>query len=313
MSTDASSVLVQLFFDGVMIGRYDKGIFEMGVLPAPNHTFTISIEEDSEKCGKKKLNIQFSRMELPPDDVRWELKVPENSSPAQVHLDGPTAPDRTKRPEGSDLMLDYRWVPDLANRFDFPNHGQDANGELPRHFGLLKPVLVFTTGLFYASILSRKILRRRQGNKGDWENFGFLPQHVVADIHLASGQEIALSVKKTGDEIFRLQAKAGRSYKVIFSNEPPFDSAQDSEAEITDPDKIDLNRPTHFQLSYLLCNVPPEKRYEVRYIPTPAKPEPEVLSFEDVRKALEEKPLTFGIPTSRCAPGGLSSKDSLAK
>lgn len=298
-------VPITLIFEGVMIGRYDdtSKIYEMGVLPVPNHSFTITIEEVG-AFGVKTTKIPFHKLEISPDNARWTLEVPNPAQPAILFKESAEPPDRTKEEPGLDLKIDYRWIPDLTGS-EFPDHASDSSGQLSFHDGLLKPMLIFTTGEFYTRILSRGQMHYRQGGKGDWKKFGFVPEQVAADINLNSGEEIALKVEGTDEEVFRLKMQAGREYTVTFSNIPPDSSARAREdVEITDPDKIDLNRPTHFQLLYLLLNVPPEKRYEIRYLPTEALPAPEVLSIASVAPILKRRKLPIGIPTSVCSPVG---------
>lgn len=299
---------ITLAFEGVMIGHFHDDVYEMGILPVPGHSFSIAITEEG-SLGVKKSDISFSRTEVGPACARWLLEVPENAPPATLFLDGPLHPDRTKMPD-LDLHLDYRWLPDVTSN-EFPNHSSGGGSGLPCFKSLLKPLLIFPTGEFFARFVAPKQLHQRQGGTGPWKLFGFIPEQVAAYIDIQEGEEIALKVENTGEEVFRLQAEAGKTYTVLFRNTPPVkEESSDPDSRITDPNEIDENRPTHFQHIYLLFNVPPEKRYELRYQPTEAEPEPEFISVEAIEANLRKRKLEFGIPTSRCSPLGMTNISS---
>ncbi len=330
---------VTLFFEGVMIGRCDdvNHIFEMGILPVPNHSFSITVEEHG--FGVKTTRITFNETEIPPGMAAWRLEVlPIGAADAHRYLPDADKPDRTRPPTHSVTgaaisgpKLDFRWVPDLTDSRDFPNHVPSGSTELPRHRGLLKPVIRFMTGEFYVSSVflpnGHPRLKRRQGN-GAWECFGFVPEQVAADLFLVNDQEVVLKIESSNEEIFRLKVTAGKTYKVFFRNEPPDGSAQTGTSE--GPGPTDFNRPTHFQLNYLFVNLAPDRRYEVRYRPDqvvcPDEKKPilrpatsstdrsdeaaaEALTAAEALAAEEEADI--GVPIGRCAPQYLTSNTSL--
>ena len=329
---------VTLFFEGVMIGRCDEvnSIFEMGILPVPNHSFSITVEEHG--FGVRTSRITFNETEIPPDMIEWRLEVPEkDAADARRHTPLPDKPDRTvppTNPAGAAIKgpkLDFRWVPDLADSRDFPNHVPAGETELPRFRGLLKPVIRFTTGCFYVSSLSLPEglprLKRRQGN-GPWQCFGFVPEQVAADLCLEPGQQVVLKIVSSDEEIFRLRVQPGKTYKVFFRNEPPEGAAQSGTSE--GPGPTDFNRPTHFQLNYLFVNLEPNNRYEVRYRPDQRVCDDEIesppiglaKSYTQSSDEAEAEGLTtpdaaeteesdIGVPIGRCAPQYVTSSRSL--
>jgi hypothetical protein len=325
MSTTAP---VTLFFEGVLIGRYDKKkeVYEMGVLPVPNHNFSITIEERG-SLGVHTSRIIFEK-EIPHDQRAWRLEVTGRSPGAYPYILKGDPPDRTKLPDPyePEMKLDYRWLLHLEGR-DFPNHIPKGSAELPRYPGLLRPVLHITTGEIYAKrLITNRPLWRRQG-KEKWERLGYVPQQVLADIKMADGREIFLRIDGTDEEIFRLRKRPGITYKIFFRNEPPEQSAQSEEEEREGSARrgqVDFNRPTHFQMTYLLFNVPPERRYEVRHmiqsedLPKDVAPagldQRNEMTMDEINSLLdlrEKAGVGYGVPSPRCSPTGSTSTKSL--
>lgn len=345
---------VTLVFEGVMLGRFDRKArtYEMGILPTPGHSFSISINDsfsippikELAGFGSRAMGVDFAYSPIAPDNTLWSLGVPDQDPSADLHYED-KAPITTQKPVEGPLpkhRLDYRWVPDVAGE-RFPNHGEAREGgtddssqdamktEVPRYDGVFKPVLVITVGMFYAKNLSEILLHNRQGGKGCWGKLGFVPNKICADITLDIGKELVLNAKGAKKDIFRLKAEKGRKYTINFRNAPP------AEVEgYNDLSVVDINRPSHFQHLYMLFKVPPEKRYDVRYLPTGTGPNPEECTDEAISKKLEKlintdlKDFTaeeveqmrenglrvpdkvekskIGVPSWICAPMGVSSK-----
>jgi hypothetical protein len=330
MSTTAP---VTLFFEGVLIGRYDKKkeLYEMGVLPVPNHSFSIAIEERG-SLGVHTSRIIFEK-EIPNNQRAWRLEVTGRSPGAYPYILKGDPPNRTKLPGPGpydpEMKLDHRWVLYLEGR-DFPNHLPKGSTELPRYSGLLRPVIQITTGEFYAKRLitddNRRPLWRRQA-KGKWELLGYVPRQVLADVKLADDREIFLKIDGTNEEIFRLRKRPGVTYKIFFRNEPLNESAQYDEAMPESPTnggQVDFNRPSHFQMLYLLFGLPPDRRYECRHIiqseDLPPDEVPEDLdkrneiTMEEINALLDMRKragVGYGVPSPRCSPTGTTSTKSL--
>jgi hypothetical protein len=305
----STPVPVTLVFEGVLVGRYDKATktYEMGVLPVPSHSFNVTIEEHgpvSAEGNERPLinsrDMLFNKVEITPDEAQWLLEIEGSAPSASLFLPDATPPDRTIPPEDPFGKLDYRWVIDLEN--EFPNHSPDPNTtRLPRHGGLLKPVLNITMGEFYATdVFILSPVSSRQGSNGAFQDFGFVPQQVAAEFTLDPGKNVVLKKIDSGEEVFRINPQESYGYTITFRNTPPDDKGPASGRLEDTLSTFDINRPTHFQLLYLLFNVPPPNRYDLRIVPTPAAPTFAALSIGAM--FAEEDSGGVGVPTLRCAP-----------
>jgi hypothetical protein len=341
MSKSDAPAPITLVFEGVMIARPDenKHIYEMGVLPVPNHSFTIEIIESrvSDTGIVKKTQIDFSDVDLP-SNTAWLLSTTSigRKNANMILKRDAKRPDRTKSPlpasAGATVptKFDHRWVPDLTDDTDFPNHLPKGNSELPVFSGLLKPVLVITTGEFYAAKITTADdgqLKRRQGN-GGWSCFGFAPEQVKADVKGAIGEELVLQIESTKEELFRLRIQQDKFYEVFFRNTPP--NAKSDNKDDGPTARQDRNRPSHFQLLYLFINLPPEQRYEVRLRPDQKKcpgeeanplakksgtvadlMDQDISALAEALKTASRDDTSAGVPKSRCAAVALKSSKSL--
>lgn len=311
----STPVPVTLIFEGVLVGRHDETakVYEMGVLPVPSHSFSITIKDhwpiragSNEPPRVQTDTIPLNETEITLDDSRWQLEIPGSAEKPSASLFRPgPAPDRIEDFLANEFTkkLDYRWVINLDK--DLPGHKPQGAAALPRHEGLLRPVLNITVGEFYASQLFPALVKFRQGGKGEHQKFGFVPQQVAADFTLDAGGDVLVKKMASGDPVFRLPVRKDHSYEIFFRNTPPDDQGRASATRAEDESgTADVNRPTHFQLLYLLYNVPPEKRYELRVLPTDVTPVPNIEALAIAKEFLEARPRRFGVPNPRCSPVG---------
>jgi hypothetical protein len=228
---------VQVKFDGLLIGRYNgTDTYELGVLEAPMHEFTVSyVITDPTQTTTAQVSFTGS-------DRFWSLGVEGRDADASEFLTG-TKPNRLRLPRpGSSEMMDYRWILHLEHD-DCPAHPKP----MPLEPGVLKTIIYITNGQVYTSLLTHQF--ERSLDSGTHVPFGVASDEMSVDIDVAAGQWVVLKSLGTGDNIFRIPIIQNRKVTLWLLNTPTM--------------PMPGGGPTHFQMYYsVFPNVPPEKRYQ---------------------------------------------------
>ena len=124
--------LGQIKFDGLMIGRYDhdRRIYQLGVLPAEGHKFTICYQIDGPR------RVSATSVTLPEERGIWRLGIANREPDTELYY-SETEPDRHNPPNDptSREAMDFGWVLDLESD-EFPGHPKPMpliRGKLKAH------------------------------------------------------------------------------------------------------------------------------------------------------------------------------------
>lgn len=257
---------VLLMFEGLLVGCYNQfsRTFQVGVIPAPEHQFTITIKEFQDErvlLISDELNVripiaeqQIKPLDFPLDNRMWSFEIEQEGTPAagaSQHLSG-TKPNRHAPPqkgdEDSSEAKDIRWALslDVGEMPDFPSHGTTI-----KHARSLNPIINFKHGCFYNRGLIRStVYRKREGRPR--ELLGAISDRVVANVDdIRAGSRMILRTDNTGEEFFNLQFRSGRSFSISFQNTPLHEHGAGPGIR------------SHFQLFYMFLNVPSANRYDL--------------------------------------------------
>ena len=245
--------LGQIKFDGLMIGRYDRDrhIYQLGVLPAEGHKFTICYQIDGPR--------RVSATSLTPPEERgiWRLGIANREPDTELYY-SETEPDRHNPPNDptSREAMDFGWVLDLESD-EFPGHPKP----MPLIRGKLKPILHIRNGVVYNTSLTEPLKRTLDG-KGE-EVFGRVSNSVGVDLDVKPGEVIFLKNLLTGEDLFRILVEPDELVRVFINNIPPVD----------EPHIQGLSDNTfHFRMYYDTFNVTDQNRYDFT-VPSASAPE----------------------------------------
>jgi hypothetical protein len=113
---------------------------------------------------------------------------------------------------------DFRWVVDLEGEHFY-------NRPLKARRGVLKPILVITTGLFYSARLTSdsylalpNFPERDRGGMKPPSELGHVAAYIGADLCLRPKQALVLRAGRAGSELLRLEPEEGVTYELAVNN-----------------------------------------------------------------------------------------------
>jgi hypothetical protein len=228
-----------IIFRGLMAFRRDheEQTLAMGILPAPEHEFTVQVLEKSPQ-GISTYSIPMNQLMGSKSDT-WLVEIPAQRSGVSYYQNGVF--DRKK---GLGDIRDFRWLIDLEGK-EF--YGRTLAIDR-RHMGV---EVKFSSGEFYTKTTTRPLQRKLGGNT--FEYFGRVAQEIATDVFLEDG-DFVLTSQASGAEIFRLKEKPDTTYELVFENAPP-------------PTQHPAMRADHFQYYYGFFPLPKSQWYEFRVVP----------------------------------------------
>jgi hypothetical protein len=228
-----------VIFRGLMAFRRDheEQTFSVGILPAPEHEFTMQVLEKSPQ-GVFTYSIPMTQLMNSKSDTLL-VEVPTQRNGVSYYQNGVF--DRKK--ELGDIR-DFRWLIDLEGK-EFYGH-KLATDQQQMGFAVK-----FSNGEFYTKTTTLP-LQRKMGGK-TFEFFGRVAQEIAADFFLDDG-DFVLTSQASGAELFRLKQKPDTTYELVFENAPP-------------PTQHVAMRANHFQYYYRLFPMPKSQWYEFRVVP----------------------------------------------
>jgi hypothetical protein len=246
---------VLITFEGLFIGYYDNGnkVYQLGVLPASQHQFSISIQEFARHPDDFLTLVstrEFAFHDISTRNQRWIFEVEQASPPpgnATLYYSS-VEPNRLIPPDdGSAEAKDYRWALSLDNGRDFPDHYNN----LTRQFEVLNPIIHFKQGLFYNRGFIGRVYRKPESRQ--LEILGTISETVGANLEtIQPGANIVLKIDGSSEPIFKLSFQAGGEYRIDIKNSPPHE--HDSPAHLR----------SHFPFFYLALHTSPARRYDLR-------------------------------------------------
>jgi len=229
-----------IIFRGLMAFRrdHDEQTFSVGILPAPEHEFTLQVLEKSAQ-GVSTYSIPLNQLMGSKGDT-WLVEFPSQRNGVSYYQNGVF--DRKK---GLGDIRDFRWLIDMEAK-EFYGHKLASD---PQQLGV---ELKFSSGEFYTKTTTLP-LQRRIGARS-FEYFGRVAQEIATDVFLEDG-DFVLTSQASGAEILRLKQKPDTVYEVVFENAPP-------------PMQHAAMRANHFQYYYRLFPMPKPQWYEFRVVPS---------------------------------------------
>jgi hypothetical protein len=226
-----------IIFRGLMAFRRDheEQSFAVGILPAPEHEFTIQVLEKSPQ-GISSYSIP---MNVAKGDT-WFVEMPAQRKGVSYYQNGVF-----DRQNGVGDIRDFRWLIDLEGK-EFYGHRLATNRQ---HMAV---EVKFSSGEFYTKTTTSPLQRRMGGNT--FEYFGRVAQEIATDVFLEDG-DFVLTSQATGKEILRLQEKPDTTYELVFENAPP-------------PTHHVPMGANHFQYYYGFFPMPKSQWYELRVVPS---------------------------------------------
>jgi hypothetical protein len=226
-----------IIFRGLMAFRRDheEQSFAVGILPAPEHEFTIQVLEKSPQ-GISSYSIP---MNVAKGDT-WLVEIPAQRKGVSYYQNGVF-----DRQNGVGDIRDFRWLIDLEGK-EFYGHRLATNRQ---HMAV---EVKFSSGEFYTKTTTSPLQRRMGGNT--FEYFGRVAQEIATDVFLEDG-DFVLTSQATGKEILRLQEKPDTTYELVFENAPP-------------PTHHVPMGANHFQYYYGFFPMPKSQWYELRVVPS---------------------------------------------
>jgi len=224
-----------IIFRGLMAFRRDheEQSFAVGILPAPEHEFTIQVLEKSPQ-GISSYSIP---MNVSKGDTWW-VEMPAQRKGVSYYQNGVF-----DRQNGVGDIRDFRWLIDLEGK-EFYGHRLATNQQ---HMAV---EVKFSSGEFYTKTTTSPLQRRMGGNT--FEYFGRVAQEIATDVFLEAG-DFVLTSQVTGKEILRLQEKPDTTYELVFDNNPP-------------PMQQSGMGANHFQYYYGFFPMPKSQWYEFRVV-----------------------------------------------
>lgn len=264
---------VLVLFDGPLVGYFDQPnkTYQVGVLPAPDHQFSIKILEFQNEVNpfappppapapENRVLItsrQLTITDIPKVDWKWTFDVfnqPGKPAPSGADgFDSGTKPIRTNYPLNRQEEMDHRWPICLDDKTDFPEHGV-----LTKQSGVLNPVIFFRNGLFYTKQVTPRaetVFRKKIG--AALEILGCMSEVFAANIEDIEDDGSIRLTTDDNEDIFNLKLKADRSFIIYFQNSLPDEQESQKRPGV----------PSHFHLSYLALT-PSGKRYDLMTVPT---------------------------------------------
>jgi hypothetical protein len=233
----------QIKFDGLMVGRYDekRRVYQLGVLPAAGHKFTICYQ-----INGPKRDGAFA-VTLPDERGIWRLGIANRQADAELFF-SETEPDRQNPPGdvSSPEAMDFGWVLDIEGD-EFPDHPKP----MPLIPGNLKPIFHIRNGVIFNANLTMR-LKRTVGGRNE-ESFGAASNAIGVDLDVMPGEVIFLRNVETGEDIFRIMVEPKELVRVFINNIPP-----DEHTLI--PGHSDTT--FHFRMYYDTFDVEDNKRYD---------------------------------------------------
>ena len=226
-----------IIFRGLMAFRRDheEQSFAVGILPAPEHEFTIQVLEKSPQ-GISSYSIP---MNVAKGDTWW-VEMPAQRKGVSYYQNGVF-----DRQNGVGDIRDFRWLIDLEGK-EFYGHRLATNRQ---HMAV---EVKFSSGEFYTKTTTSPLQRRMGGNT--FEYFGRVAQEIATDVFPEDG-DFVLTSQATGKEILRLQEKPDTTYELVFENAPP-------------PTHHVPMGANHFQYYYGFFPMPKSQWYELRVVPS---------------------------------------------
>jgi hypothetical protein len=214
---------------------HEEQSFAVGILPAPEHEFTIQVLEKSPQ-GISSYSIP---MNVAKGDT-WLVEIPAQRKGVSYYQNGVF-----DRQNGVGDIRDFRWLIDLEGK-EFYGHRLATNRQ---HMAV---EVKFSSGEFYTKTTTSPLQRRMGGNT--FEYFGRVAQEIATDVFLEDG-DFVLTSQATGKEILRLQEKPDTTYELVFENAPP-------------PTHHVPMGANHFQYYYGFFPMPKSQWYELRVVPS---------------------------------------------
>ena len=225
-----------IVFRGLMALHQDQKekTFAVGILPAPQHEFTVQVlEKSAQGISTYSIPVNVSKGDT------WLVEIPAQRNGVSYYQNGVF--DRQK---GLGDTRDFRWLIDLEGK-EFYGRRLATDRQ---HMGV---EVKFSAGEFYTKTTTRPLQRKLGANT--FEYFGRVAQEIATDVFLEEG-DFVLTSQATGKEILRLQQKPDTTYELVFENAPP-------------PTQHLAMRVNHFQYYYGLFPMPKSHWYEFRVVP----------------------------------------------
>src|ERR1044071_2068208 len=225
-----------IIFRGLMAFRRDheEQSFAVGILPAPEHEFTIQVLEKSPQ-GISSYSIP---MNVAKGDT-WLVEIPAQRNGVSYYQNGVF-----DRQNGVGDIRDFRWLIDLEGK-EFYGHRLATNRQ---HMAV---EVKFSSGEFYTKTTTSPLQRRMGGDT--FEYFGRAAQEIATDVFLEDG-DFVLTSQASGGEVLRLKQKPDTTYELVFENSPP-------------PTQHLAMGVSHFQYYYGFFPMSKSQWYEFRVIP----------------------------------------------
>jgi hypothetical protein len=188
---------------------------QIGVLSTDDHELRCRlIKKRPDPGGEEELSLTISHGLLGQTSELWldvEGGVTSGRRPAEPFIAGrwddpPTDP------------RDFRWVTNLEGPFFYDR-------PLKVRSGVLRPVLVIRTGLFYSAQLTSNsylalpdVPKRARGATKAPSNLGQIAECIGADLCLHPNQALVLRAGRDGPELLRLEREESVTYEVAVEN-----------------------------------------------------------------------------------------------
>jgi hypothetical protein len=205
-----------IYFSGLLVFCFDKQrqYCQIGALNKDDHELRLHFVKrwrDSESRSEQTLPISHDLIRQSSDlwlDVEGE---PFPKQTAEPFIAG-------RRDEPPTDPRDFRWVVDLEGDCFY-------NRPLKARSGVLKPIIVITTGLFYSARLTSDSylalpdfpVRDRGATKASGE-LGQVAAYIGADLCLHPKQALVLRAGRAGSELLRLEREEGVTYELAVNN-----------------------------------------------------------------------------------------------
>lgn len=240
LSGPLPSPRITVEFDGLMVGWYNNmDTYELGVLPATGHSFSIKVQDFTDG----RLTSEWKRFfyDIPYADRTWQLELASVSTRATIPNRTPIVRTNTPSPNRES----FSWVLDLEGD-DFPDHPK----QLTLKRGLLSLILQVKFGDIYNHGLSSIDIYKKSRSAN--AQFGAVSTGIKL-LHTFTSPDTIILNSRQG-RVFEIgidpARNRGREIKMSVHNLPAHD-------HVPRP-----NEPSHFQLYYLLFDVPAANQYD---------------------------------------------------
>ncbi len=208
---------IRIRFRGLLVFCFDKRrkYCQIGALSKDDHELRFHLVKrglDPESESEQTLTIPHGLIRQP--SYLW-LDVEGEPSPKRQTAEPFIAGRRDKPPIDPQ---DFRRVVDLEGEHFY-------NRPLKVRSGVLGPILVITTGLFYSARLTSNsylalpdVPKRSRGTTKAPGKLGQIAEYIGADLSIHPKQALVLRAGRNGPELLRLEREEGVTYEIAVEN-----------------------------------------------------------------------------------------------